>query len=207
MSFGSPFERKDVVLTKKLNNVLYELMVKTNSDMVYVSDRVTLTEKLCEFTDKLFSDDTRIQGLENAYHKLVVGAPATFQTFKEVWDYVNINGNPKSELIKLIESKEAHVEGKGLSTHDLTDILYEKLVNDYTAEELNEKFHDINVKFGTVEEKVEHLEENVTGIREDLDDLTDRVEVLEKTPNVPVTAEFPMSLKNSDCYFQIVSED
>ena len=41
-------DKKKIIITKKLNNVLYEMIPKTHSDMVYVDKKydVTLTEKL-----------------------------------------------------------------------------------------------------------------------------------------------------------------
>ena len=40
---ASTFESKNMVLTQKLDNTVYEMMPKTNSDMVYVDDETTLT--------------------------------------------------------------------------------------------------------------------------------------------------------------------
>ena len=54
---SSKFQSKNTVLTKKLNNVLYELMVKTQSDMVYIDDNTTLTERLAEITNLLIQHE------------------------------------------------------------------------------------------------------------------------------------------------------
>ena len=121
------FESKNIVLTRKLDGVVYEIMVKTVADMVYVDDSTTLTEKLYDIADLFTEYGNRQNELAEAYSKLVAGADENYNTFKEIWDYININGNPKSELIQLIESKQTSEEGKGLSTNDLTDVLYEKL--------------------------------------------------------------------------------
>ena len=137
---SSKFQSKNTVLTKKLNNVLYELMVKTRSDMVYIDDSTTLTERLSEITDLLIQHEQNDVELKQAYEELVGDSNSSYNSFKEIWDYINVNGNPKSELIKLIDSKQASEEGKGLSECDFTAVMREKLVNGYSKEELDEKF-------------------------------------------------------------------
>lgn len=189
---GSKFQSKNTVLTKKLDNVIYELMVKTHADMVYVNDETTLTEKLYDISELLISQDKSYQELKRDYENLVKDADASFDSFKEIWDYININNNPKSELIKLIESKQTSEEGKGLSTCDFTDILREKLVNDYTREELDAKFAII------VEEAAPK-------------DLINRVDALEKKPNIltleNASGDAYDSLVDNSCWFSIVSRD
>lgn len=158
------FESKNTILTKKINNIVYELLVKTHADMVYVGDKeYTLTEKLYDICSLLEDHTKSYKELNAAFKDLMKGSDESFNSFKEIWDYINVNGDPKSELIKLIESKQASEEGKGLSTHDLTDILYEKLINDYTKEELNEKFRIIIEEKApiSVVERVDNLEKRV----------------------------------------------
>ena len=174
---------KNIILTKKFNDVLYEMMVKTNSDMVYVEDDKTLTEKINEFTKLLTDNKQSYTELEEGYNKIVEDAPSSFNTFKEVWDYVNASGDPKSELLKLIDSKQDKEEGKGLSTHDLTDLLHTKLVELYSKEELDQKFSDITGSSST---------------------LTERVETIEKKLEVP---EDSSVLPTYDCYFKVLYSD
>ena len=149
------FESKYTVLTKKIDNIMYELFVKTHSDMVYVNDTTTLTETLVKLSDLLTDSKKTEAELWEEYNKLTNGAPDRFNTFKEVWDYVNVNGDPKSELIQLIEKKQNAEEGKGLSTHDFTDLLYDKLKNDYTASQLDEKFRIIIKDQNTIKDTIE----------------------------------------------------
>ena len=154
----SKFQSKNLVLTKKLNNVIYEMMVKTNSDMVYVNEDTTLTEKLYDISELFTKAFDSYDELKEAYDELTVGSVEGFKSFKEIYDYVNINGNPESELIKLIKSKQDAVDGKGLSTNDFTDILYEKLVHGYSKEELNDKFKIVFDKTDELSKKIlKHL--------------------------------------------------
>ena len=210
------FESKKIVLTRKLNNVIYELLVKTCSDMVYVNSNVTLTEVLSDFADRFINLDGRTTTLEEEFSDLVEDAPETFRTFKEVWDYVNVDGDPKSALIELIDSKVEKEEGKGLSTHDLTDILYEKLSNDYTKEELNEKFQIIIEDIDAAKQEVEQNAKNYTDettqalaieIQEKIDEVNEEIEEIKNTPNMVVSYDEPIPLPEYGCYMKIISVD
>lgn len=193
---ASKFESKNLILTKKLNNVVYELMVKTNSDMVYVDDTHTLTERLSNITD--FFTDFRgdYDELKKAFDEVLHGAPETFNTFKEVWDYVNINNNPKSALIQLIESKQAAEEGKGLSTHDFSDVMYEKLKNGYSKEELDAKFEII---IDTTNKTIEALS----------DDINKKIDDINNRPNIIVTETRIQDyvIPDYSCWYHIMSKD
>lgn len=186
------FQSKNTVLTKKLNNVIYELMVKTQSDMVYVDDSTTLTERLSEITDLLIQHEQNDVELKQSYEELVGDSNSNYNSFKEIWDYINVNGDPKSELIKLIDSKQASEEGKGLSECDFTTVLREKLVNDYTAKELDEKFQII------IDSTAPYS-------------LVAQVRALENKPNTVVSETAGGidydSLVDKSCWYQIISKD
>lgn len=189
------FQSKNIILTKKLNNVVYELMVKTNSDMVYVEDQKTLTEKLYDITELLTNYGGKYEELYDAYTEILDGAPETFRTFKEIWDYLNINGDPKSELIKLIESKQTAEEGKGLSTHDFDDIMYEKLKNNYTKEELDEKFEIV----------IDHTNKTIEALKEDI---SKKIDDINNRPNILIAESHDeISIPDYSCWYHIVSKD
>lgn len=193
---AAKFESKNLILTKKLNNVVYELMVKTNADMVYVDEEQTLTEKLADITDLLTDFHGDYDGLKEQFTEVLHGAPSTFNTFKEVWDYVNINNNPKSALIQLIESKQAAEEGKGLSTNDFTDVMYEKLKNGYSKEELDQRF---DIIIDSTNKTIEALREEING----------KIDEINNRPNIHVSESAPGTGKISDysCWYHIVSKD
>lgn len=192
------FESIKTVLTKKVNNVVYELLVKTHVDQVVDDTGVTLTEKLNEIFDLLTTSKTDVEDIRAKYDEICGGAPETFDSFKEVWDYVNVNGNPKSELLKLIESKQDKEEGKGLSANDFTDILREKLENDYTKEELDEKFEIIFDKQGKI--KIE-LENRISNLEKRMDEQ-------DSEPNVPlVTDPLTADIDDGDMWFLVVTKD
>ena len=190
------FESKYTVLTKKIDNIMYELFVKTHSDMVYVNDTTTLTETLVKLSDLLTDSKKTEAELWEEYNKLTNGAPDRFNTFKEVWDYVNVNGDPKSELIQLIEKKQNAEEGKGLSTHDFTDLLYDKLKNDYTACQLDEKFRIIIKDQNTIKDTIE---ENQKATQK-------QIEEIKSAPNIFVGTEEESEkvVKNGDIWYEII---
>lgn len=190
------FESKYTVLTKKIDNIMYELFVKTHSDMVYVNDTTTLTETLVKLSDLLTDSKKTEAELWEEYNKLTNGAPDRFNTFKEVWDYVNVNGDPKSELIQLIEKKQNAEEGKGLSTHDFTDLLYDKLKNDYTASQLDEKFRIIIKDQNAIKDTIE---ENQKAMQK-------QIEEIKSAPNIFVGTEEESEkvVKNGDIWYEII---
>lgn len=189
------FESKYTVLTRKLNNVIYELLVKTHSDMVYTSDTVTLTETLAEIFELITTNKKDITNIREKYDELVADAPDTFNSFKEIWDYVNVNGDPESELIKMIKGKQDAEEGKGLSTNDFTDILYEKLVNGYSKEQLIEMFNVVSKRQDTTDESISALEQ--------------RISAIEHTTNIAMGSSetAPSYVKDGDSWFFIISKD
>lgn len=194
------FQQKDIILTRKINNVIYEIMVKTNSNMVYVGEKDTLTEVLSKIADLLTENKESINEVKKKYDEIM--SPSSddnpggdkpsettgFKSFKEIWDYLNVNGNPKSELIRLIESKQDSEEGKGLSENDFTDILYKKLKNDYTKEELDEKF-------AIIAKSEKDLEKKIT--------------IYSSSAIVPMslTEEAPEEVRDGGIWFQIIEKD
>ena len=184
--------RKNTILTKKIDGVLYEIMVMTNSDMVYTDPayRVTLTEKLAEIMELLTTEVADIADLKYKFEDIVGNAPATFNTFKEVWDYVNVNGNPESELISILKSKVDSEEGKGLSTNDFTDVLYQKLVNSYSKEEVRAQIDlvvnrliDDEERIDALETRMDTAETNIDKNTESITDTNTKVEEIETKSN------------------------
>lgn len=198
---------KNIVLVKKLDGVLYKLIIETDSDMVYYSgEDTTLTEKLSDIIDTIRSIKETNDTFDNKFSALMKGAPDTFKTFKEVWDYVNVNGNPESELIKLVDSKVTKKDGYGLSQNDLTDVLAAKLKNGYTKEQLDEKFEiiDDNVK-GTV--TVHDLDVLKEELNNQLSKISSRLEIIENKPNIELSSNQPTDISDQSSWFQLVSSD
>ena len=58
--------------------------------------------------------------------------------FTEICAYCNSTTEPAQALIKIIDGKVNAEEGKGVSAHDLTDELYNKIQNSCTKDEVKE---------------------------------------------------------------------
>ena len=192
------FQSINTVLTKKVNNVVYELLVRTTTDQVFDKDGITLTEKLSDIFELLATSKKDVNDIRDKYDEICGDAPDFFNSFKEVWDYVNVNGDPKSELLKLINSKVTNEEGKGLSTNDFTDILREKLEKDYTKEELDKKFEVFTTSQGNF--KVE--------IEDRFKDIESKLATMEEEPNVQlVTDPSQVTVGNGQMWFLVVNKD
>lgn len=176
------FESKNTILTKKLNNIIYELLVKTSSDMVYTDSSTTLTETLSDISDILSTQNKSFEEVMSDIKALTKGADHLQDEIKEIYDYININGDPKSALIKMIEGKVGAEEGKSLTSNDFTDVLKEKLENGYTKEELDEKFLLV----------IDEIH------KADTEGIVQRIDALEKRVNIVVSTDDTAASKLPD---------
>ena len=118
------------ILTAKINGVLKDLMVKTSADQVFIDDSTTLAAKLTELVSaldgKAAASHTHAQadvtGLEDALTArptteamnsaistaisgLINGAPETYDTLKEIADYIDAHQDVVDALNASIGSK------------------------------------------------------------------------------------------------------
>lgn len=158
-------ETKDFILTKKIHNIVYELAPKTRANMVYMNDddKVTLTEKIIELCDLLGKNKEQIDDLREALEAIIGEVTESqFQSFKDVWNYVNIEEDSKSVIAEMFKQKVTVEEGKGLSSNDFDDLSKEKLDDLYTKAELDILMEDIGNKLSTLKETSELLANRLT---------------------------------------------
>lgn len=187
---------KNVILTHEFNRILYALAVRTTTDAVYDSKyKYTLTEMLTDIASALTSNFEKIAEVSEAFNTLMKDCPEEFNTLKEIYDYINVNGDPKSALIELIDSKVDKEEGKGLSTHDFTDLLYEKLTNDYTKEQIDQFVADQAAATVEVSDRATILEDRADAVEV-------RVEDLENANNMIVSSDVP-NVKDNDIWMNL----
>lgn len=93
-----------VVLSKKIDGVLYNLMVRTTVDQVYDGE-YTLTEILSNLRDLLSkkTDATEFKKLKKRINTFFSGAPEDFQTIMDIYNYINNGVNTQNEAIKKLE--------------------------------------------------------------------------------------------------------
>ena len=111
--------------------IINDLMIKTKTDNVYLPDGVTLLSvKLSEIVTSINTINSEIDELPTtsevntaisaAIDDLIDGAPATYDTLKEISDYIATHQSEYEAIVAAIAGKVDKVEGKGLSTEDYT---------------------------------------------------------------------------------------
>ena len=121
---------KNVVLKAKIENQIVELMVKTGADNVMVDETTTLAAKIAEIVTEIGKkeDTTSVdQKIQQVKDDLINGAPATYDTLKEISDYLGTHQNEYTALVQALANKVEKVEGKGLSTNDFTNEMKAKV--------------------------------------------------------------------------------
>lgn len=116
---------KKAILKAKVENEIVELMAKTQVDNVYLTDgTTTLAAKLAEIVtainDRAKSTDVTAE-IKQAIDDLIGGAPDTYDTLKEIADYLATHKNEYTALLSTVGNKVDKEEGKGLSANDFTD--------------------------------------------------------------------------------------
>ena len=122
------------ILSKiKLDGILKDLIAKSDGENVsvtYNGKAQTLSEALAE----ILTSVTNLPTAENVDSKISVaidgligGAPETYDTLKEIADYIDAHEDVVTALNAAIGNKVDKEEGKGLSTEDFTTALKNKL--------------------------------------------------------------------------------
>lgn len=119
----------------KIENALKDLIAKSNGENVtvtYNGAETTLTAALATIYQSLTNLPTA-DGVDAkisaAIDDLIDGAPAAYDTLKEISDYIASHKTASDALTAAIGGKVDKVEGKGLSTEDFTTALKTKLEN------------------------------------------------------------------------------
>ena len=117
----------------KIEGELKELLTKTNGEntiVTYNGTQMTLTAALASIYTSLTSlpTDSGIDGkISAAIDGLIGGAPETYDTLKEIADYIAEHQDVADALSAAVGGKVDKVEGMGLSANDFTDALKAKL--------------------------------------------------------------------------------
>lgn len=119
----------------KIESELKDIIAKSNGENVtvtYNNAEMTLAAALASIYNSVSaaqtsSDVETIVG--NAIDGLIDGAPATYDTLKEIAAYIEAHGETVTALNQAIGNKVDKETGKGLSTEDFTTALKNKLEN------------------------------------------------------------------------------
>lgn len=117
----------------RIEGVLQDVLAKSNGENVtvtYGGKEQTLSAALAA----IFTSVTELptaEGVDSkisaAISELIGGAPETYDTLKEIADYIDGHKDVADALTEAVGKKVDKVEGKGLSTEDFTTALKEKL--------------------------------------------------------------------------------
>ena len=104
----------------------YDGKAWSNSSVSIHRREVTEEEKPKRTRKKATTEEVS-SSISTAIDDLIGGAPATYDTLKEIADYIAAHKEVTDALNAAIGNKVDKVEGKGLSTNDLTDELLAKI--------------------------------------------------------------------------------
>lgn len=99
---------KKAIIKAMIQNEIYELMVKTQADNVFLPDGTTVAAKLAEAVATLNEKATKTEmttAISTAISELIGGAPATYDTLKEIADYIETHEEVVSALNAAIGDK------------------------------------------------------------------------------------------------------
>lgn len=119
----------------KLEGALKDLIAKSNGenvDVTYNGTSMTLASALAKIYDDILAlpNGSNVDAkISAAIDKLIGGAPATYDTLKEIADYISTHQEAAATLEALVAKKVDKVAGKQLSTEDFTTALKTKLSN------------------------------------------------------------------------------
>lgn len=169
--YGLDFEAKNTVLTKKLNNVVYQLLVKSSADMIYTDEDTTLTDTLRQISEVLSNHNNSFSDVLQQISNIVGDVTAAENEIREIWNFLQSDSGEGSSLIDLLNQKVDKQEGKDLSDNNFTSELKSKLEDSYTNSE--------------IDNKLEALEESINTHAPS--DLIDRISALEQRPTLVVS--------------------
>lgn len=124
---------KNAIVRAKIAGVIEDIFVKTGVENVVLMENETektLATKLTEIAGLLAqkADSTAVTSeISTAIDNLINGAPGTYDTLKEIADYIEAHEDVVTSLNAAIGNKVDKVDGKGLSANDFTDELKSKV--------------------------------------------------------------------------------
>ena len=148
---------KNAILKGLVEGQIVELLVRSNVENVFMEDGSTtlsakLAEMVTEIGKKANSADVTTE-IQAAIDGLINGAPGTYDTLKEIADYLSTHADEYTALVQTVAGKASQadlealeevvggkvdkVDGKGLSTNDYTTAEKEKLAGIAAGAQVN----------------------------------------------------------------------
>ncbi|MBD5103802.1 MAG: hypothetical protein HDT47_02940 [Ruminococcaceae bacterium] len=167
-----------------------------NTTVTYKGKEVTLSAALASIFAEM-SNQTNGEAVDakisTAISELIGGAPETYDTLKEIADYIATHEDAAAALNAAIGNKVDKEDGKGLSAEDFTTILKKKLeaLPDITAEQVE------NWNAGT---------KTATADSDGLMSKEDKTK-LDRLSGVRYGAEVPDDLKEGEMFIKVVEQE
>lgn len=139
---------KKAILHALIEGVLVELMVKTQADNVYIDDSTTLAAKLAEMVTaiNLRAKCTDVTAeINQAIADLIDGAPETYDTLKELSDYIATHEDVVTAINAAIGNKadKSSVEALQTTINALGSLAKKNIVSESDLDDaLKKKIND-----------------------------------------------------------------
>lgn len=198
---------KKAIVKAKIENELVELLVKSGVENIYMEDgTTTLASKLAtmvaDIGERAKSTDVAAQ-IQAAIDGLINGAPATYDTLKEIADYLATHQDEYTALVQTVAGKVDKVEGKGLSTNDFTDA-YKAMLDGLGSLASKNSVSEADLDVALAEKVNAAAEGNHSHANKAvLDGITaEKVEAWDGKPDVYIQASQPTTMKENDIWIQ-----
>lgn len=151
---------KNVLVQMMIDSTLQNIMLQTGADnvIVDVAKGEMLSTRLASIATALagMNSATEVDSkISKAIDDLIGGAPETYDTLKEIADYIASDSTAMDALNNAILNKVDKVDGKGLSANDFTSALKTKLEGITTgATKVEKSTTNGNVKINSIETTV-----------------------------------------------------
>ena len=123
-------------------------MVKKLAGIAAGATKVTIDSSMSDTSTNPAQNKIIKAYVDGKINDLIGGAPDTFDTLKEIADYIKTHQNEYNSLVAIANGKVDKVAGKGLSTNDYTTNEKNKLAGIATGAEVNQNAL-ATVKVGT----------------------------------------------------------
>ena len=198
---------KKAIVKAKIENELVELLVKSGVENIYMEDgTTTLASKLAtmvaDIGERAKSTDVTAQ-IQAAIDGLINGAPATYDTLKEIADYLATHQDEYTALVQTVAGKVDKVEGKGLSANDFTDA-YKAMLDGLGSLASKNSVSEADLDVALAEKVNAAAEGNHSHANKAvLDGITaEKVEAWDGKPDVYIQASQPTTMKENDIWIQ-----
>ena len=198
---------KKAIVKAKIENELVELLVKSGVENIYMEDgTTTLASKLAtmvaDIGERAKSTDVTAQ-IQAAIDGLINGAPATYDTLKEIADYLATHQDEYTALVQTVAGKVDKVEGKGLSANDFTDA-YKAMLDGLGSLASKNSVSEADLDVALAEKVNAAAEGNHSHTNKAvLDGITaEKVEAWDGKPDVYIQASQPTTMKENDIWIQ-----